>query len=227
MVEKKLKTSQDKDYRFERKFQLDKPMLELFNYWFAKQNFGFKSPYPDRHVNNVYYDSNSFSSFMDAEAGISNKVKVRTRWYGEFNKIKSPTLELKHKTGFVNYKDSFTLEDKEYNLKDLLKVRELTGELPSEFKIFLYKYNQAVLINSYHRQYFENRNGIRLTIDTGIKYRNPILKNGFTSCDNFAILEIKYKKEMKDIALPILKSLPFRLDKNSKFANGLEKIWNI
>jgi len=227
MVEVKLKRENDKDFRFERKFPLSKEKLELFYYWLVRQNYGFKTAYPDRNVNNVYYDSNSFTSFLDAEAGISKKVKIRVRWYGEHNFIKKPILELKHKMGFVNYKDSFALQDKKYDISDLLNTRNFISSIPPEFRVFLYKHSKSVLINSYKRQYFENKDEIRLTIDTDVKYKNPILKNGFSQCDNYAILEIKYRKEQKDIALPILKNLPFTLDKNSKFANGLEKIWAI
>jgi len=44
----------------------------------------FHEPYPERTVNNIYFDTPDFRHFHDHIAGTAQRLKVRVRWYGAF-----------------------------------------------------------------------------------------------------------------------------------------------
>ena len=85
------------DYRYELKFQLTKASLEKLYCWIIKTNFGFgfKTAHPNRTINNIYYDAQNLKAFHDNENGISDRTKLRIRWYGDFNKVRNPHLGAK------------------------------------------------------------------------------------------------------------------------------------
>ena len=43
---------------------------------------GFSKEYPDRVVNNLYFDSPDLDNYFDNLSGLSHRSKVRLRWYG-------------------------------------------------------------------------------------------------------------------------------------------------
>ena len=214
------------DYRYELKFQLSKLSLEKFHHWLIKSNFGFgfKTAYPNRTINNVYYESRDFRAFHDNEDGISDRTKLRVRWYGDLHSVKNPILELKNKRNSQGFKKSCKV--KSFDIKNIPKLSSLISKTDKDFKFFMYRYNVPYLINTYERQYFENKRHIRLTIDTNMRYKKPNFFNNFIKCDNYSILEIKYKAEDKHLAEKMLGSVPFHLEKNSKFVNGIRKLWH-
>ncbi len=58
--------------------------------------------YPDRWVNNIYFDNINLDLFNQSIEGISKRSKVRLRWYGDFHSLKDPVLEIKSKSGHKN-----------------------------------------------------------------------------------------------------------------------------
>ena len=62
--------------------------------------------YPDRWVNNIYFDNINLDLFNQSIEGISKRTKVRLRWYGDFHNLENPLLELKSKRGHKNIKKS-------------------------------------------------------------------------------------------------------------------------
>ena len=60
--------------------------------------------YPDRWVNNIYFDNINLDLFNQSIEGISRRTKVRLRWYGDFHNIENSILELKLKSGHKNMK---------------------------------------------------------------------------------------------------------------------------
>ena len=89
-----------KNYRFERKFYIEKfskyDVLQII-----KQNpYMFSEVYEPRFVNNIYFDSINLNSLNQNINGLSNKRKIRIRWYGRFfNSNIKAKLELKNKEG--------------------------------------------------------------------------------------------------------------------------------
>ena len=91
-------------------------------------------------------------------------------------------------------------------------------------KIKLY---QPVLLNRYRRKYFQSFDkNYRITIDKNLSYYkiNKHTNNFLNkSVDHLSkIVELKYHSSKDSYAEAIVSSLPFRLNKNSKYVNGLE-----
>ena len=55
--------------------------------------------YPDRWVNNIYFDNFNLDFFNQSIEGISRRAKVRLRWYGDFSKLENTVMEIKYKKG--------------------------------------------------------------------------------------------------------------------------------
>ena len=50
----------------------------------------------------IYFDSLNFKDYSETINGISNRQKIRIRWYGDFfGLIKKPVLEFKQKKGIL------------------------------------------------------------------------------------------------------------------------------
>lgn len=79
----------------------------------------FSTAYPDRSVNNIYFDTEDFQYYRDNVEGVSNRRKIRIRWYGDWeNREVSPVLEYKIKRGPVGYKTSYKLAPVKMNSSD-------------------------------------------------------------------------------------------------------------
>ena len=70
----------------------------------------FQKAFPDRQVNNIYFDTPELTSFLNNVDGISERKKYRIRWYGEdFDQIDQPVLEQKIKENQLGSKVSVAL----------------------------------------------------------------------------------------------------------------------
>ena len=70
------------ELRHEVKFAAYAIEYESLCHWLRMHPSGFVKSYPDRQVNNVYFDSWDYRAFAENLAGISQRSKVRYRWYG-------------------------------------------------------------------------------------------------------------------------------------------------
>jgi SPX domain protein involved in polyphosphate accumulation len=205
--------------RFERKYR-----VENFSYAHSMQLIkahpaAFYQPYPDRIVNNIYFDTPNLQCLQENLAGISTRKKYRVRWYGEALKtIVAPKLEIKYKENLLGAKKGIALES--FNINELnelsIKVNEL---LPLQFAL------QPVLLNSYYRSYWETRCGkFRITVDTQLNFHSLLHSPYFERYlhqDPSVIIELKYEKEDEETVDRIAALLPFRLTKNSKYVTGM------
>jgi len=216
--------------RFERKFVVDilsKSGVELI----IKQNpYAFSPIHHERFINNIYFDTPSYSYFFDNHIGKSQRKKVRIRWYGDFfGEIQHPVLEFKFKEGHLGWKKSFKLKefvlDKNFNM-DYIKTIIQNSNVPAWVIEETFKL-EPTLLNRYTRRYLQSFNKkYRITIDNNLIYRNISKQNNsFTneSIDNKSIIiELKYNFEFDDTAAKVSNYFPFRLTKNSKYVNGIE-----
>ena len=87
-----------KDFRYERKYLVCISNENKFFFYLNKHPSLFCSPFPDRYVNNIYLDTPVMSNYWNNVTGLSQRVKVRIRWYGEALGLQSnPILEFKIK----------------------------------------------------------------------------------------------------------------------------------
>jgi hypothetical protein len=220
-----LKTS-----RFERKFVIEYggvPYVERL----VKLNKGcFRSVFYERQINNIYFDTPNLTNFYDNHFGKSKRTKVRIRWYGDtFGEAKNPILEFKIKTGAVGRKLSFPLKSFRFHShithEEILSVfaeSKLPDWVVNDVSNFI-----PTLVNAYKRKYFVSFNQLfRFTIDHHLEYYNIHTRNiSFTEKKrerDLVVLELKYDMEHDSKVSLITSSLPFRLDKFSKYVSGIE-----
>ncbi len=218
------------NYRFERKFTLN----EVDRHWTLGQiklhpSF-FNEIFHPRQINNIYLDTPELKFYKDNIHGIANRKKVRIRWYGStIGKIESPKLEYKLKQNLLGDKWTFELAPFEYkegfsseDLKKVFAASNLPPAIAEDLKIL-----SPSLLNSYRRTYFLSADqAFRVTFDEELLYYGfEKMKSTFANRKTQAahqIIELKYKPEMDEQANGISKLFRYRLDKSSKYVNGVE-----
>ena len=119
-----------KNYRFERKFFVSSLTTSHVQAIIKNHPSLFRETFPTRQINNIYLDTLDMSHYWDNVAGVSKRVKVRIRWYGElFGEITSPVLEFKIKNNSVGTKVSFSLAP--FSFMILLSCKHLENILQS------------------------------------------------------------------------------------------------
>ena len=207
--------------RFERKYRI--PVLSAGHVEAVVKMHpaGFKKAYPDRWVNNVYFDTISKTAFQDNTAGIGQRQKFRIRWYGRpVTAIRHPVLETKIKENEAGSKISLKL-DGAYGLENIAMLYE-TAQVHWQRNGTL----QPSLLNSYRRSYWETTNKkFRITIDHKMHF-GPVLGEKparllLPYYDETIVLEVKYPVGFEKDSDFIFQNLPFRQTKNSKYVTGL------
>jgi hypothetical protein len=166
---------------------------------------GYKKNHSNNFINNLYFD-NDFSSYDENIEGVSERIKYRLRWYDGQNiffeeKIKKAGIGFKNRIPTAFNK----IEDLDYSNFKKLKCYE------------------PVVQNRYLREYFINSKGIRITLDSMIKYEQPNSLRIVHS--NINVMEIKSPVD----SLPdkdLLNSLDLKLTKYSKYVNGSKSLKN-
>lgn len=217
-------------YRYERKYvTCDESTVHVENVLRCNQAL-FRPVFSERQINNIYFDTPGLDCFHDNLFGNGNRWKVRIRWYGQtLGEISQPILEYKLKRGLVGTKRSWKLAgfkiDKQFSfntLIDLIDRSNLDAEQVNDLKKL-----RPVLLNSYVRKYFISFDQkVRATVDRELKYFE--LRSSWNSFfhpfqeRNKTVLELKYDKNDDEKARDISAQFPFRLDKNSKYATGMQ-----
>lgn len=216
--------------RYERKFTATAAHRRKILHAIKSHPAFFREIYHPRQVNNIYMDTAGLAYFKANQIGVSERKKVRIRWYEDlFGDIQKPTLEFKIKHGLVGDKWSWRLADfvlnKDFNL-NYLKEKFIKSDLPVPILESLQNL-QPTLLNSYQRTYFLSSDGnYRLTLDEQLEYRDiQSYNNSFLhkSCTpNQYVLELKYGLDLDHHIDSVSGRLPFRLNKSSKYVNGIE-----
>ena len=209
--------------RFERKWILRNGNYLMLINSLLRSNFFFKFQYPKRKVNSIYFDNSGYSSIKENLDGISNKKKIRLRWYGDHSKLIKPILEIKSKKGSETRKESLTLnklDNMNYLTSGNLKIIvEEVNRLINLKKIIF-----PVLTTHYERQYFvSNQNNIRATVDTNLEsifLKNLSELNQKKKFSPQCILELKYSTKIDRLVRYKLDQMSLRLSKNSKYVNS-------
>jgi len=211
--------------RYERKYFVTDLSVEEVECVLKMNSFYFSEIFNQRFINNIYFDSPSLQCLDDNILGVSNRFKVRVRWYGSlFGIIRKPTLELKIKEGHLGKKHSLALD--EFKLEPGSSLKKQIPELKTiyekiNFDLSVYK---PSLINRYQRKYFLSKDKkFRVTIDTNqifstVNKNTPIKK---IKDKDSVILELKYEENNDALSHQVSSGFPFRLTKSSKYVRGL------
>ena len=179
----------------------------------------FKNTFPDRWVNNIYFDTPDLSCLNDNLSGVSHRMKFRVRWYGEdYKKASNPKLEIKIKENMLGWKD--TAEVSDFELDDIGLLREELEQKQHSFARL-----EPKLLNRYLRSYYESADRkFRLTIDRDMQYFSFLSSNhfnGFPYKEQGVILELKYDEEHEEASEFVRQHIPLRQSKSSKYVTGL------
>jgi SPX domain protein involved in polyphosphate accumulation len=213
------------DYRYEIKFVLDNTKLSDAMQWLYNNTSAHKM-YDNRKVHSVYFDNVDFSSVRDNLTGISQRKKLRLRWYGN-QKNSLPFFEIKTKNGRLGYKNSYPIELIENNLLEL-NIDKITSKCIEDLErqnVVFDEYVVPTLQVSYEREYYETHNGIRITIDQNIKFSDTQLYSTINENSSIAyplkVMEIKFKPDMKEGVAELIRPLHITPKRHSKYLIGL------
>ena len=193
----------------------------------------FVKSWPDRVVNNVYFDNRTFYLYHLSSEGISDRKKIRIRWYGDtFGKNIPAYLEVKSKIGLVVEKLNCRLGNLNITPGMIIK-NGFTGFVPRTVPVELRSDLQVmnpVLVNRYLRRYYTStRMDIRITIDSDLEFALPrhTVQSRFSGrYSSDTILEIKYPTALDEYMPSLTQKFPFRLARVSKYVHGMELFYN-
>jgi hypothetical protein len=219
------------DARYEVKFVTDATRYHEIERWILLNPAGFRTSYPPRQVNNVYFDTQDLYAFAENLSGASARSKVRLRWYGETDQPESTVFEVKRRRNHLGWKTHFPGGSVDFRAHGWSKLRrELRRRLPPEGRLWLDAHPQPILINHYHRQYFESPEGrLRATLDwrqTVFDQRleaRPNLRHRANLPDTL-VLEIKFRRADRPLGSEVAQGTPIRVSRNSKYMIGVQSI---
>lgn len=219
---------ENRPLRFERKFRVEHLPLQSVRQVVQLLPWGFKPLFPDRRINNIYFDTPSMDCYHQNGSGDILRKKYRLRWYGEDHWPQTKAFfEVKERNHEMGKKSAFALQSSSTgDFKGLLAQLRAGPELPRSL--------QPVLANTYIRSYFGTASGaFRITIDRDLRFeglffqhlRKPSAGFTFPTPDPACILELKYQDSLDDAIGPIVQNLPFRIQKNSKYVQGVDLLY--
>ena len=217
--------------RHEIKFVANFYTLPKILAWIKCNNLAFYNEYPDREVNNIYFDTYDYFAYASNLSGESSRQKVRYRWYGH-KLLDFGQLEVKNKRNNLGWKDTYKILQKPYNNNDSWRevIKNITAELPDDAKPILKLYSFPVISNKYSRSYFISKDKkIRVTIDTNQvtydqRYKSQPNFKVKSSVLNTFVLEVKFDRVDRDCVTDFLTGLPIRISRHSKYMNAVNSV---
>lgn len=221
-------------HRYERKFLVEELLPCQVEALVRLHPLMFRAPYPPRQINSLYLDTVDMENYYDNVAGAEARRKVRLRWYGTLTgPIARPMLEIKVKDGLVGKKLSYALAsftlDGHFCDRFFQEVAD-RSDLPQVVRTDLHTLS-PVLLNCYQRSYYATRDDrFRVTVDTlqvfhkiNGTFSNPLLHRQRNARD--VIVELKYAIEQEPQADRAAGYFPFRVTRNSKYVQGIERVY--
>ena len=216
----------DIEERIEIKYRISKSYTDILLNNISYNNFLIRT-FKDRIVNSLYLDTHNFSTAQMNLDGMSKRKKYRIRYYGDIiNEVeKKINLEIKIKNN--NY-GSKVVKENFYTFKR--KARLTFDNFKSKIldkidNISLQSLNITLQVK-YLRSYYQLINGVRITVDRNILFKDPE-NNFFFNTNNmidydYDVIGIKSENENK--LSKLLKNLNLRQTRHSKYLAGLELI---
>jgi hypothetical protein len=215
--------------RYELKMVCTEMYLPDVRAWVRIHPALFFERYPPRRVNSLYFDTLEGDCISANLLGLSERQKLRLRWYGEDCTSVQGVLELKCKEGQIGWKEHSplkrTLDLTRLSWPDLMQ--HLREDVSGPFAIWLSHIHQPVLITSYAREYYESADRqVRVTIDYDLKAYDQVRYTtpNFTcpaTIDSVVVVELKAEAQLHRRVSNILSSLPMQVVRNSKYVSGM------
>jgi len=207
--------------RYERKYRIENQSLAFVEQMVRHHPRGFRTLFPDRQINNIYFDTPGMTCYKENVAGIAERKKYRVRWYGNLMETEGTDnqLEIKIKNNALGDKKRYSFPS--FLMRDWRQLGSVVaGELSHQVSLI------PTLLNSYQRSYYGlPTKKFRITIDRKLGYCPLIQENQqpeIRHLDEAIIVEIKYDESLETEANQVLQYIPFRATKNSKYVTGIE-----
>ena len=194
--------------------------------------------YPDRYVNSLYFDDIYYNTIHDNLAGVSNRRKLRLRWYHDNDEqvISGLVLESKIRDGRLGYKQQFKINDSSSSLFDV-KLSDMVDYINDNLSdddaraLLSNDYYISTLQVMYSRAYFEDCNELRVTLDNNISFRavhpyDELSKSAIASYP-LTVMELKFPLDMKMYVSDLIRSLHFTPKRHSKYLIGMSILNNV
>lgn len=220
------------DERHEIKFAAYETEYSTLRHWLLMHPSGFRSPYPERQVNNIYFDTWDYRAYAENLAGVSERSKLRYRWYGDSPGPAPGQLEVKQKRNHFGWKLRFKISDTiwepGYSWQDIRAG--LKAALPLDAQLWLAQNPLPVMLNRYRREYFVTANGlIRATIDTDQRaydqrrWPEPNFEIA-AIMQSTLVMEFKFARKDRQQAAALLGTIPVRIGRHSKYMNAARAV---
>jgi hypothetical protein len=215
-----MNASTSSELRFERKLLASEDVPGVIALIRQAPGF-FREVHDARQVNNLYLDTVDLADFQDTVAGMSNRSKLRLRWYGERFAGSAPRFEIKFRRQLLVGKVVWHFPRTDLGSPGRW-IKQNLAELPAELKTAL-QFRRPVCFNQYTRHYYASVSGVRVTVDTSLKYgadagaSAPLMRSG----GDGVIIEVKYPQDAEALAIRVCGALPYRLSRHSKYRNGI------
>jgi len=181
--------------------------------------------YPDRQVQSIYFDTPEGKSLQENLAGISQRRKIRFRWYNAPSNEVDDHLEMKVRENTMGWKHTLPFRNKTavQGVRRGDFLAHIKANLTPAWKVNLERGMEPVQWISYLREYFISGNGkVRVTVDRNLqswdqrgmwrlsnKYAAPMQK--------LIIVEVKCAVDDYEEANSVITKLPLMVGKSSKF----------
>lgn len=161
-------------FRVEQKFRITKS-----DQYSIKSNLlkkGMTNLYKKRTIKSCYFDTHNLRCFYDSDEGVLPRKKIRLRWYNNDAKI--------------NKEIKISSEEGRYKIINKFHKIQFLESFQHTFYDKDYGILNPKIIIIYQREYFL-LNGIRITFDTNIKYKNLMSLHEEIFKDHECVMELK------------------------------------
>ena len=198
-------------FRREIKSTLNKAKLSILKEWIFKNNG--RTLFPDRVVNNIYFDTRNLTMYDESIEGTLPRKKIRLRSYKPDMSLEKLSKDTSLEFKISSVEGRYKISKKNYN--------EKLNRFDYGFRDKDYGFCKPVLNVRYLRSYYRINN-IRLTVDRNINYKkirfSKILP--YSIQDKLNVVELKYSNT--DIDNEIIGFFPFQFNRFSKYCRGIE-----
>ena len=218
--------------RLEIKFAAYESEYRTLKQWLHLNAAAFRVPYPSRWVNNVYFDTYDYMAFEENLSGASDRTKVRYRWYGKSMNLDHGVLEIKQKRNYFGWKLRFAVEDSPYEDGDTWRQikDKISSQISADGRCWLSFNPFPIMRNQYRRDYFLSADSkIRATVDTHQAVWDQRIKpspntHAKANLPRTLVVEFKFDRIDRQKASEILRGIPLRVSRHSKYMNAVRAI---
>ena len=221
-----------KNTRYEIKFVAYEHNYYSIINWIKLHELNFKREYKSRLVNNIYFDTHSYDLFKSNIYGDSSRVKMRYRWYNNMKQTTEGSFEIKFKRNLYGWKKKFKMNNIHLINNSNWKVfcKSIIDNLPQKEKT-LFKFSSSPkIINQYKRDYFiSDDRSLRITIDKNHsvydqRYHSYPNLTKKTLTQRTVVMEFKFNRKDRLKIDKLMKNIPMRVSRNSKYVNSIRAV---